>query len=251
MVCNNVTGVDHQKGDNSVTDSVGRHLHVIVLNGPINHSVETLLSAISTLSYSSCVNSSSYSQNISTLCCPTGEMLTLTARIKLIIETTDLQDASPSIIASIPTLTVASSHYSIVSEQSSQESGKLCVQRVLTAWTRTLWHWLGDFTPWLSSVEEICKVLSNNSIHNIIYTYTWLFRNFDHVRYCCTHSLWKTFCMMILCLLTYLLWLFSANCRASCGFLKSYYFNVMRWPLLLRLSLKLMTLIICQAIRMG
>jgi hypothetical protein len=65
----------------------------------------------------------------------------------------------------MPLLTVSFSRYVQGSEQSARAAGKLSVKRIVTAWIRSLYNWLGDFTPWLGTLDELHKVQSHYYYH--------------------------------------------------------------------------------------
>eukprot|EP01042_Synura_sphagnicola_P022517 gene22517-28679_t len=61
---------------------------------------------------------------------------------KIIIESVDLRELSPSCVSLLPI-------------QHIQVTALAAVQRCVTVWLRSMTHWLGDFPPWLDFLEDM------------------------------------------------------------------------------------------------
>jgi hypothetical protein len=116
---------------------------VIVLNGPMGYFVEQIFSAPPHLATSSAVPATHSSR---TLLLPSAEVHSLGADVKILIETNDITNASPAFFVSVPMLKVG-------------VSSGVCVRRLLTLWVRSVIHWLGDFPPWLDTLDFIVDLL--------------------------------------------------------------------------------------------
>lgn len=119
-------------------------VHVIVLNGPIGYYIEQIFSGPIYFTTSSAAPGGL--SNCKKLLFPNAELHNLSADVKVIIETNDILNASPSFFVTAPMLTVTT-------------NSSICVQRLLTLWVRSLIHWLGDFSPWLDTMDCIANLL--------------------------------------------------------------------------------------------
>lgn len=135
-------------------------LHVFVLDGPLSHTVESLLASSVALNQraGSGLLSGGEASRRSIVSVPTGELLRLGADVRIVLETSEVAHLSPSVLTAMPLLSVSFSRYVQGSEQSARAAGKLSVKRIVTAWIRSLYNWLGDFTPWLGTLDELHKV---------------------------------------------------------------------------------------------
>jgi len=119
-------------------------LYIIVLNGPIGYYVEQIFSCPFYLTPASIAsNNFCTSRNV---IFPNGELHKLPGCIKIVIETNDVSNASPACFTYLPMLRVS-------------YTSEVCVKRLLTMWTRSLMHWLGDFHPWLEFLEFLQSLL--------------------------------------------------------------------------------------------
>lgn len=152
-------------------------LHVFVLDGPLNHTVESLLasSVVSNQKVGNRLLSASEVGTRSIVSVPTGELLRLGADVRIVLEATEVAHLSPSVLTAMPLLTVSFSRYVQGSEQSARAAGKLSVKRIVTAWIRSLYNWLGDFTPWLGTLDELHKVPSYLTYDELTPFLTYLF----------------------------------------------------------------------------
>lgn len=130
-------------GANSSASHSSTPMTVIVLTGPIGYYIEQIFSATTYLTSSSAVPSSVHSR---TLLLPSAELHQLGPDVKILIETNDIANASPSFFVSVPMLKV-------------DICSTVCVTRLLTLWVRSLIHWLGDFPPWLDTMDFIVDLL--------------------------------------------------------------------------------------------
>lgn len=135
------------------------NLHFIIINGPINYCIELLLTSLYIQPSNVAFFSANEMRKRNFVACPSGELLAIPREVRIVLETVDTSHISPIILFSAPLLNVAFSNYAVLSERSTQSSGKLIVKRILTVWVRTLYNWLGDFTPWLSFIGEIDKAI--------------------------------------------------------------------------------------------
>ena len=165
---------DRPENEDAASIPAGSHnsvrrkvLHVLVLNGPLNHTVESLLASSAALSQRAghCPLSASEVCRRSIVSAPTGELLRLGADVRIVLETVEMAHLSPTVLTALPVLSVTFSKYMQGSEQSARAAGKLSVKRIVTAWIRTLYNWLGDFTPWLATMDELQKVVCSNDVY--------------------------------------------------------------------------------------
>ena len=68
-------------------------------------------------------------------------------------------------------------------EQPARAAGKLSVKRIVTAWIRSMYNWLGDFTPWLGTLDELHKVPSNNTCDELPHFHLLVWRSADTARH--------------------------------------------------------------------
>ena len=109
-----------------------RSLHVFVLDGPLNHTVESLLASSVALNQrvGNCLLSASEVGMRNIISVPTGDLLRLGADVRIVLETTEVAHLSPSVLTAMPLLTVSFSRYVQGSEQSARAAGKLSVKRI-------------------------------------------------------------------------------------------------------------------------
>ena len=130
-------------------------LSIIVLNGPVGYYVEQIFTCPFYLTPASITsNNFCTSRNV---IFPSGELHKLPDCIKIVIETNDVSNASPACFTYIPMLRVS-------------YTSEVCVKRLLTMWTRSLMHWLGDFHPWLEFLEFLQSLLLTKSfVKDLLY----------------------------------------------------------------------------------
>jgi hypothetical protein len=123
-------------------------LSLLVLNGPLTYQIEQLLHGtffqMSASMYGSSNSAISSSERFTL---PTGEFVTFPRNLKIIIETSDLTNASPTCLASIASRNI---DYSLAE----------VVTRLLTTWMRSLGNWLGEYAPWLDFYDELSALLT-------------------------------------------------------------------------------------------
>jgi hypothetical protein len=123
-------------------------LSLLVLNGPLTYQIEQLLHGtffqMSAAMYGSSNSAVSSSERFTL---PTGEFVTFPRNLKIIIETSDLSNASPTCLASIASRNI---DYSLTE----------VVTRLLTTWMRSLGNWLGEYAPWLDFYDELSALLT-------------------------------------------------------------------------------------------
>ena len=81
-----------------------RTLHVFVLDGPLNHTVESLLASSVALNQKvgNCLLSASEVGMRSIVSVPTGELLRLGADVRIVLETIEVAHLSPSVLTAMP-----------------------------------------------------------------------------------------------------------------------------------------------------
>lgn len=140
--------------------------YFIVLKGPLNYHIEQILHGIylqnnkaTTTSILTAPNVcpnlldstliSNNGESYNNLTFPTGEFVPLPSNVKIIVETSDLSNASPSLLSSVSVQIVKSSY-------------EECYKRIITIWLRSIAHWLGDFSPWISILDELNDILNRS-----------------------------------------------------------------------------------------
>lgn len=134
-----IRGIDEKKKKQTkASATIPDTLHVIVLNGPIGYYVEQIFSG--PIYFTSSTAAPSGLSSRQKLLFPSAELHNLGADVKIIIETNDITNASPSFFVTVPMLKATASN-------------EICIQRLLTLWVRSMIHWLGDFPPWLDVLD--------------------------------------------------------------------------------------------------
>jgi hypothetical protein len=67
-------------------------------------------------------------------------------------------------------------------------AGKLSVKRIVTASIRSLYNWLGDFTTWLGTLDELHKVPSSNTCDELTHFNLLVWRSADTARHAVNRS---------------------------------------------------------------
>ena len=119
-------------------------IHVIVLNGPIGSYIEQIFSG--PIYFTTSTAAPGGLNNRKKLLFPSAEFHNLGGDVKVIIETNDILNASPSFFVTAPMLTITT-------------NSVVCTTRLVTLWVRSLMHWLGDFPPWLDMMDYIAELL--------------------------------------------------------------------------------------------
>jgi hypothetical protein len=129
--------------------------HVIILDGPLGFYIEQIFSSAPYLSTKSNITSDDISN--SRLVFPSGELYSCPGRVKFLLETDDISQASPPLLAYTP-------HYHVTIKS------ELVVVRLINVWVRSLHHWLANFPPWNDAYDEIKHILLNtNFIKDILF----------------------------------------------------------------------------------
>lgn len=130
-------------------------LHVIILDGPLGFYIEQIFSSAPFLSSKSNITSDDITN--SKLVFPSGELYTCPGRVKFLLETDDISQASPPLLAYTP-------HYHVTIKS------ELVAERLINVWIRSLHHWLANFVPWNDAYDEIKHILTNtNFIADILF----------------------------------------------------------------------------------
>ncbi|RYH31700.1 hypothetical protein EON65_02065 [archaeon] len=164
-------------------DTNNDEYHFIVLNGPISSSIQELFHCMIFQSPRSVypVFAKSYQLSKTQIVLPTNECLELSDRIKIIVESSDLSTISPSLLPILPNVHIAFT---------AQES----VARIVTVWMRSVYHWLGDFPPWLDFLDELNVLLINSKfIEDLLYDVL----NMEHVQIALVNSCLGAFLRML------------------------------------------------------
>ena len=132
-------------------------LHFIVLDGPVSYQVEQMLHGLFFQSFSALTSLTCQTSLYNHLTFPTGEFLALPENLRIVLETSDLANASPTFVA-------------LVRCQQLSFSLEDSYKRLLTVWIRSLYGWLGDFPPWLDFLEELnFLLLSSTFVEDLLY----------------------------------------------------------------------------------
>lgn len=115
-------------------------LNTMILIGPLGSSIETLFSGSSLNRSHSSVHSSKVGYDRFVL--PSSEIMTIPDNVRIIFETSDLSNASPPLLVSIPVIHLHS-------------NDEFCLNRLLVNWTKSIGPWLSKFPPWIPVLKEI------------------------------------------------------------------------------------------------
>lgn len=155
-----------ESGNSNLRSTVAqKSISILVMNGPLTYQIEQMLHGFF---YEA--SSGMYSpmlQQIQTLqqesiknrrfTLPTGEYITIPDSVKIMIETSDISHTSPTCLAVIPVRHIDFSLHD-------------CYHRLLTAWLRSMGHWLGEFAPWLDTFDELQFLLQKTKfIEELLY----------------------------------------------------------------------------------
>eukprot|EP00981_Chlorochromonas_danica_P009502 scaffold2709_cov163-Ochromonas_danica.AAC.4 len=133
--------------------------YFIILDGPMNLFIEELLHSIYFQTPRVVVSAAVAGFNVQQrgIMLPTNELLVVPPSTKILVETDDISQASPNCLSLIPLM-----NFSATSAE--------CINRIITVWTRSVTHWLGDFAPWLDFMDEMNKLLlETNFVEDMLY----------------------------------------------------------------------------------
>ncbi len=114
---------------------------IIVLDGPIAFHLENIFSSLS--------NAYTIASHTRALCLPSGEMYCINPRVKLIVETNDITQASPSFLSHFPSLSI----------DDSAASPQLVVTKLLKVWLSSMTKSLCTHSYWIPIFEEVQSLL--------------------------------------------------------------------------------------------